>query len=249
MIILLHYSIQQGDTITKIANRFHIQASELSAVNPGINPRYLQIGQLIQISTESDHPMHSEGTQQGNNHGTISRKELELRNLLRQLWEEHVAWTRMVILSAAANAPDFNDTVSRLLRNATDMASALQPLYGANLAEGFGRLIQAHLTIALQLVMAAKEGNTQAAQDAENRWYQNADAIAEYVNRMNPYIDKEEFKNMLYHHLAQTKQEAVERLRHNYSKDIALYDQIEIQALDMADAMSIGIIRQFPTLF
>jgi hypothetical protein len=35
----------------------------------------------------------------------------------------------------------------------------------------------------------------------------------------------------------------------DFSADIAVYDQIEKQALEMADAFSAGIIKQFPHQF
>jgi len=43
-----------------------------------------------------------------------------------------------------------------------------------------------------------------------------------------------------------TEAEAVYRLQKKYAEDIAEYDQIEQQALVMADTMSIGMIKQFP---
>ena len=50
-------------------------------------------------------------------------------------------------------------------------------------------------------------------------------------------------------HLALTKDEAINRLNSNFARDIALYDRIESQALEMADMMSEGIVRQFPGMF
>ena len=35
----------------------------------------------------------------------------------------------------------------------------------------------------------------------------------------------------------------------NYKEDIAVFDKIEAEALEMADAISDGIIKQFPGMF
>jgi hypothetical protein len=45
------------------------------------------------------------------------------------------------------------------------------------------------------------------------------------------------------------KNEAVLRLSKKYNSDIAAYDQIEKQALEMADVFTDGIIKQFPNSF
>jgi LysM repeat protein len=237
------YIVRPGDTIYKLAARFHSSDYAILSANPGINPYNLVVGQVITIPTEAGDPPQSQGTMtmQG-----VSANEMNLRETLRKLWMEHVEWTRMAIISTAADLPDYNPVSARLLRNATDMAAALMPLYGEAAATGFGNLLHEHLTIASQLVSAAKNGNTAAVQSAERAWYANADKIAEYLNRINPYISKEDFRKMLYNHLAMTKVEALARLQHNYVNDIALYDQIESQALTMADAMASGIVKQFP---
>jgi len=246
MIILFSYIVRSGDTIYKLVDQFHSPLSAILSANPGLNPYNLLIGQMIMIPTEAGDPSPNK---QNSSSSKISMNELKLRNTLRQLWEEHVFWTRMVIISAAMDLPDLNLVVARLLRNATDMAAALKPLYGEVNAAKFGNLIREHLNITLQLVKAAKENNTQAVQNFEKQWYANADQIAYFLNAINPHILKEEFKNMLYTHLAMTKEEAVSRLTHNYLNDIALFDKIENQAIMMADMMANGIVKQFPNIF
>ena len=42
---------------------------------------------------------------------------LDFRNTMRKLWEDHIAWTRLYIVSAAANLPDQDQTAQRLLQN------------------------------------------------------------------------------------------------------------------------------------
>jgi LysM repeat protein len=240
------YIVRPGDNIYKLVAQFHSSEYAILSANPGINPYNLLVGQVISIPIENGDPPAAQ-----RNTGTtrISTSEMNLRNTLRKLWMEHVGWTRMTIISAVYDLPDLNLVSARLLRNATDMASALRPLYGDAAASQFGSLINEHLMIASQLVKAAKDGNTAAAQNAERAWYANADKIAGFLNSINPYISKEDFRKMLYNHLAMTKAEAVARLAHDYANDIALYDSIELQALMMADVMASGIVKQFPSTF
>ena len=54
---------------------------------------------------------------------------------------------------------------------------------------------------------------------------------------------------MLYEHLRLVKAEAIDMLRKDYQSGVDIYDEIEIQALEMADMMAQGIIRQFPNKF
>jgi hypothetical protein len=39
---------------------------------------------------------------------------------MRRLWEDHITWTRLFIVSAAADLPDLDATTARLLQNQTD---------------------------------------------------------------------------------------------------------------------------------
>jgi len=108
--------------------------------------------------------------------------------------------------------------------------------------------LTSHLVIAAELVKAAKAGDAGAAADAEKRWYANADEIAVFLGSINPYWSMQQWQAMLREHLALTKSEAVNILTGKYAEGIAVFDQIEKQALEMADVMVNGIIRQFPNI-
>lgn len=54
---------------------------------------------------------------------------------------------------------------------------------------------------------------------------------------------------MFYEHLALTKSEAVSILSKDYQSGVQLYDKIEREALEMADTISKGVIKQFPQMF
>jgi len=54
---------------------------------------------------------------------------------------------------------------------------------------------------------------------------------------------------MLNQHLALTTQEATARLQSRWSDDASTFDSIFSQILTMADALSDGIVKQFPARF
>ena len=179
----------------------------------------------------------------------ITASQQALRDTWRSLWEQHVEWTRMTILSAVFNLPNLADTTARLLQNPADMAAALRPVYGDAASNQFAQLIRTHLLIATRLVAAAKSGDTAAAAQAEREWYANGAEVAAAVASINPYISQNAFQDKFFRHLALTKAEAVLMLAGDYRGSIATYDQIEREALMMADMISDGVIRQHPELF
>lgn len=174
---------------------------------------------------------------------------MTLKENMRLLWEQHVYWTRMTIISIANDLPDKDATTKRLLRNAKDFENLFRCFYGPKLAREFGNLITAHLVIAAELVTAALTGNTKATANAEKRWYANADEFVAFLTHINPSFSDETLREMWYEHLALTKAEAAAMLRGNYTKSITLFDQIEQEALMMADYLTCGITRQFPNKF
>jgi hypothetical protein len=148
-------------------------------------------------------------------------------------------------VSSAEELGDLKLVTKRLLRNPADFGDVLKEFYGLVVANDFKNLLEQHLLIAADLVNAAKSGNSQAVEGIRVKWYQNANQIAEFLGRVNPYWDREEWQTMFYEHLRLVESEAIYRLRKQYEEDIKLYDYIENQALKMADEMSVGIISQF----
>ncbi|WP_066300731.1 acetylglutamate kinase [Bacillus sp. FJAT-29937] len=179
----------------------------------------------------------------------VSKAQMDLNNLWRVLWEEHVAWTRMAIISIVFKLPDKDFVIKRLLHNATDMGNVMRKFYGNRIGDRFAQLIKEHLVLAADLVTAAAAGNTNAANIAERKWYANADQIAIFLNSINPNWSVKGVREMMYEHLRLTKSEAVYMITKDFASDVAIFDQIQKQALGMADEFTSGIIKQFPAAF
>lgn len=106
-----------------------------------------------------------------------------------------------------------------------------------------------HLQIGAALITALRDEQTAQAQALTRRWYQNADQMADAFSGINPFYEREVVRNMLYTHLELTTKEVAARLAGNYPEDIAAFDQVERQAMEMADYFSAGIMHQFPQRF
>ncbi|HZC20387.1 MAG TPA: hypothetical protein VE223_01965 [Nitrososphaeraceae archaeon] len=168
---------------------------------------------------------------------------------LRDLWVDHTGWTRNYIISFVAGLPDTNLVAQRLLKNQEDIGNAIKPFYGSEAGNKLTSLLKDHILGAVDLLKAAKAGNTTGAAAAEKKWYENADQIATFLSTANPNWSKVALKNMLDNHLALTKAEAVARLTGNYAADIATYDKVRQEANMMSDALVDGIVKQFPDKF
>jgi hypothetical protein len=180
----------------------------------------------------------------------ITQKELAFRNDMRRLWEDHVTWTRLAIISLTTDAPDTSASVSRLLKNQTDIGDSIEPFYGEVAGDELTRLLRDHILIAADLIAAAKTGDEAAVTGAQSRWTANADEIASFLASANPrFWTLDEMKDMLHEHLRLTTNEALARLQGDWDADVVAYDQIHLQALGMADMLSTGIVAQFPKRF
>jgi hypothetical protein len=169
---------------------------------------------------------------------------------MRRLWEDHITWTRLYIISAAADLPDRDLTAQRLLRNQTDIGNAIKTFYGEDAGNELTTLLEEHILGAVDLLDAAKAGDQAAVEVARANWYANADAIGAFLSAANPeQWPLAEMQTGMRMHLDVTLEEATARLTGDFETDIAAYDKVHDHILAFADLLSNGIIQQFPDRF
>jgi hypothetical protein len=180
----------------------------------------------------------------------LTPEAVAFRMDMRKLWEDHITWTRMAIISLEGGTPDTNATVGRLLQNQVDIGNAVKPFYGEAAGNALTGLLRDHILIAADVIAAAKAGDQASLAEAQARWVDNADQIATALHRLNPRFWKlPELKAEMHMHLELTTQEAVARLQQDWAGDVAAYDRVHLHILHMADLLSEGIIAQFPGRF
>lgn len=205
---------------------------------------------LVALAVSGGHDAAAHGNSHDAAPATVSTSELALRQGMNKLWEDHVTWTRLYIVSAVAGLPDAQATAERLLLNQTHIGNAIKPFYGDAAGEQLTALLKPHILIAAELVTAAKTGKSDDVKTASTRWYDNANEIADFLSAANPKNwPQAAMRNEMRHHLDLTLQEAQARLRGDWKADIAAYELIHHHILGMADVLTKGIISQFPERF
>lgn len=182
--------------------------------------------------------------------GSMSQQEFALRTQLRKLWEDHITWTRMVIVDFAAGLPDLTSAEQRLLRNQVDIGNAIKPYYGAAAGNALTKLLRTHILEAVPVLTYAKSGDKAKLTQALDAWDANANQIARFLTKANPgNWPLALTTKMMKDHLTLTTQEAVARLTGKWAADIAAYDKVHTEILEMSDMLSSGLVKQFPSRF
>lgn len=172
-----------------------------------------------------------------------------LKQDMRKLWTDHVVWTRDYIVAAVGDQPDAQAAATRLMRNQEDIGNAVAKYYGASAGQQLTSLLKQHISIAVDLIKAAKAGDKAAQKAADDKWQQNGVDIADFLSKANPNWPKATLTDMMKKHLATTTDEVVARLTKNWDADVRAYDAVYDHILHMSDTLSDGIVKQFPEKF
>lgn len=289
----------------------------------------------------------------GSSQAAVSRTAF--RDRMRDLWSEHIVYTRSFIVSASAGLADTSEVLQRLLRNQDEIGEAIKPYYGDAAGTQLASLLRSHIQLAGKALVAAK-GNTpttvgtsmnpsadayistsmsrdtvsaktdttkinsqnpnvparvsdttkakqpnarvtgdtmsqrmpsnqygtvrqdsttkahasaqaqmQVGQQSQAAQVQvdsvqlnqavaalkaNADSIATFLNKANPRgFQRAAMSTGLQMHIDLLLKEVTAHLKKDWAGSIAAYDESQRQAAQMADMLSEGIMKQFPSRF
>jgi len=181
--------------------------------------------------------------------GSTASSATTLRQDMRKLWTDHTVWTRDYIIAAIGDQPDASTAANRLMKNQEDIGEAVANYYGKTAGDKLTSLLKEHISIAVDLIKAAKAGDKAGQQQADGRWQKNAVDIADFLSKANPNWPKAALVDLMKTHLSTTTNEVVARLNKNWDEDVRAWDAVYNHILMMSDALSDGIIKQFPDKF
>ena len=150
----------------------------------------------------------------------MSEQRLALHDEMRRLWEDHITWTRLFIVSASADLPDTPATTKRLLRNQQDIGDAIKPFYGRAAGERLTTLLQGAHRRGRRPARQRQGGDQAAVERHSGAWYRNA-RDRRLPHAANPrHWARSEMRAMMREHLDLTLTEAVAHLEQDHRTDI-----------------------------
>src|SRR5215475_13357369 len=96
-------------------------------------------------------------------------KATQLHQDMRKLWTDHTVWTRDYIIAAVDDKPDATAAANRLMKNQEHIGNAIAAYYGAAAGQQLTALLKQHISIAVDLIKAAKAGDKAAEKQADDR--------------------------------------------------------------------------------
>lgn len=173
----------------------------------------------------------------------VSPEEFKLE--MRRLWEDHVVWTRNVLLCIIDDLEGLDQAKKRLLKNQEDIGNIFKPYYGDEAGKNLTELLNIHIFTEAEELLATKTGNTFAFDNANIKLETNADQISVFLGKLNPNWKLVDIKMMLHDHLQSTMDIAIARKEKEFSNDVIAFDRFKEKTLELADVLADGIINQF----
>ena len=224
--------VQPGDTFYRLAQRYQTTVPDIILRNPGVNPYNLQIGTRLRICA-------------GRMEDSLQKDEMDLSNDMREAWYQHGFWTTLYLLSMSYTLPNAGSVQERLMETADDIAEIFGKFYSQKMVEQLKALLMEHIELAGQLMEALRDQKTGEAEQIEAKWRQNADQIARMLSSANSEYRYEDLQQLFNMHLDTLKQQMIADNNNNYEAFVKATDENTQHLMQIADALTAGLIRQF----
>lgn len=169
---------------------------------------------------------------------------------LRDLWVGHVFWVRAVVVETlAANKAAADAAEKAVVANAKAIAAAFEPYYGKDAAAKLFELLAGHYGAVKQYLEATVAGSKPRQDTAFKALTDNAGAIAKFLSGANPNLPEATLNVLLMAHGGHHVQQIQELKDRKYGDEADTWEAMKGHMYTIADALTAGLVKQFPEKF
>jgi len=177
-------------------------------------------------------------------------KTIQTAASLRELWLGHIFWVRNVSIAAI----DKNDSAvksaeQQAVSNAKAIAASIEPFYGAAAEQGFFKLLAGHYRAVKAYLVATVAANATAQATTTQALTSNAEEIAVFLSKANPYLPKDAVQGLLLAHGGHHIQQIQQLKARQYEAEAQTWEEMKKHVYQIADATADALAKQFAKKF
>lgn len=265
------HTVQEGDSLYRLSRQYHTTVTELILGNPGVNPYNLQIGMRLFVCPGEGY-VAPDGSAGGMNLGganqsgqmpggqmpggqmpggqmpeTENEMENSIANMMeamRLAWLSMLYWTRMYMMSVAADTKDQQAVEERLMEAADEITDVFARTLPIQVVRQLRNLFMEHVELTGDIIRMVKSGNMENYDNLIKEWYANANQIATLFANQNPYFGGRELRNMLLNYLDMTRETIEHQMNGEYDQSIDTFRDLKDAVLELADYLARGLLAR-----
>jgi hypothetical protein len=179
-----------------------------------------------------------------------TNKTFETAAVLRDLWIGHIFWVRAVSIATIEKQEAVAKVAEQqAVANAQSIAASIEPFYGAAAKDAFFKLLAGHYGAVKAYLVATVAGDAAKQGTATQSLTSNAEEIASFLSKANPYLPKDAVFNLLLAHGGHHIQQIQQLKDHKYEAEAHTWEEMKNHIYQIADATADALAKQFAEKF
>lgn len=261
------HTVQEGDSLYRLARQYDTTVTELILGNPGVNPYNLQVGMRLTVCPGKDYEQMQPGKPElphipvvPNMPGLSPAPELpespeqtqgeqenaieSLMRAMRLAWLDMIYWTRMYLMSVDADGNDGQEIEERVIQAADEITDVFANNIPVSATRQLRSLLTRHVELTAELIRTLKAGDMENYDALIKEWYGNINELAAFFRELNPYFGGREVRNMLLNYLDMTRESIEQQINGDYGASIDTFRDLKNQVLELADYLGRGLLAR-----
>jgi hypothetical protein len=133
----------------------------------------------------------------------------------------------------------------QVVANAQSIADLIEPFYGVAAKNDFFELLVEHYGAIKAYLQATTSGESLAQDVATRSLTANADELAEFLSKANPYLPKDALRGLLLAHGGHHLQQIQQLKDRQFQAEANTWDEMKDHVYQIADATAAALAKQF----
>ena len=173
---------------------------------------------------------------------TIPLNQTELVFESRIIWRNLANWIREYLVSTYAGYGIQAEAEKKIRSVLLGHSNYLNLIFGKESSQQYDNLMSDYVSLIKSLVAAQIKGDVNAVDEYTKQLNKNTDQRAILAAQMNPFWEESEWKNLISQFNQLTIEESTTLLKKQYTKNIAIYDDIIDLTTKIGDYYSKGLL-------